>query len=153
MKALYNLTKVALESSFLNLIMTFNWLLIFLHTEDTCLSKWSLLSLFIPNMSIDSFTGKKKVYSVSPRIKAWCLVLLTIIPLSLYHWFARFSRKTVWHISGACIVRSVGPSAGWFDLSGCQAQYVPYLDITDITSSIFVGFFVIADRRCFEKAI
>ena len=51
--------------------------------------------------------------------------------------------------------RAIYCTAGWLIQSNSHAQYAPsHHDITDITSlSIFVGFFVIADHRYFEKAI
>ena len=58
--------------------ITLNWLLIFLHTFDICLEKLSLLSISVPKISNVSFTGKEKPYSVSPRIRHWCLLSLII---------------------------------------------------------------------------
>ena len=55
---------------------------------DTWLSKESVLSIVIPNISIELFTGKQKLCSVFPRIRAWCFFSLTIMPLFLYYWFA-----------------------------------------------------------------
>ena len=74
-----------------NLLMTLNWLVIFLHMLETCSSKQSLSSTVIPNNSIDFCTGKENTWSVFPIIMAWCLVGLTNIPLLLYHSFAILS--------------------------------------------------------------
>ena len=63
------------------------------------LSKESLLSVVIPNISIELFTGKQKLCSVSPRIRAWCFFSLTIVPLFLYLWFATF---TSWPCTWTC---------------------------------------------------
>ena len=55
---------------------------------------------------------------------------------------------------GLTYFETIYHAAGWLIQSNCQAQFVPYHDITEITSlCIFDGFFVIADRRYFEKAI
>ena len=62
------------------------------------------------------------------------------------HWL---SKEKVWHISRKCVVQFIVPPAGWISRTVKQSKF---LLITDITSlSIFVGFFVIADRRYFQR--
>ena len=59
------------------------------------------------------------------------------------------------HVSWNLLCRRLVDSVDSVDLSSTFLLVVSsYRDITDITSlSIFVGFFVIAERRYFEKAI
>ena len=65
------------------------------------LSKESLLSIFIPNISIELFTGKLKLCSVFPRIRAWCFFSWTIMPL-FFTVPSSFSYSSLSETAGAC---------------------------------------------------
>lgn len=56
---LVNLSILSLEMMLRNRKIKLNWLFISLQTVDMCLSKLSLLSIVISNMSNSLFTGKE----------------------------------------------------------------------------------------------
>ena len=75
MNALYNLSILSLEMILWNRNITLNWFL--LKTVDMWLSKLSLLSIVIPKISNSHFTRKENLWSVWPKIKAWCFFAFT----------------------------------------------------------------------------
>jgi len=88
-KALYSLSLlVALSISLWNLIITLSSLFTLVQTCGMCLLKLRSLSIVVPSRSRESSAVKENLWSVDPRIIAWCLVELTIIPLTEYQWFA-----------------------------------------------------------------
>ena len=63
---------VSVDISLPNLVITLNWLLTFLHIDDTCCLNVRSLSIVTPNSSIESFTEKLNWWSVFLNIIPWC---------------------------------------------------------------------------------
>ena len=78
---LYSLNKIFLRMSFRKRIITFNWLLIFFHTFDICLEKFSFLTISIPkSLKCPLMARKIHAVSVTSRTRPRCLLSLTNIP-------------------------------------------------------------------------